>query len=40
LPGREMAFVAVRGLSGFDARAIGRRQAARAAGRPPVRRRG
>ncbi|UJB45045.1 presqualene diphosphate synthase HpnD [Streptomyces sp. A1-5] len=27
LPGREKAFVAVRGLSGLDARAIGRRQA-------------
>ncbi|MEU9123298.1 presqualene diphosphate synthase HpnD [Streptomyces sp. NPDC048506] len=32
LPGREKAFVAVRGLSGLDARAIGRRQAVRRRG--------
>lgn len=32
LPGREKAFVAVRGLSGLDARAIGRRR-----GRPEAR---
>ncbi|WP_433859045.1 presqualene diphosphate synthase HpnD [Streptomyces kronopolitis] len=32
LPGREKAFVAVRGLSGLDARAIGRRQSVRRRG--------
>ncbi|MFB6435320.1 presqualene diphosphate synthase HpnD [Streptomyces sp. NPDC056411] len=32
LPGREKAFVAVRGLSGLDARAIGRRQTVRRRG--------
>ncbi|WP_242586454.1 presqualene diphosphate synthase HpnD [Streptomyces sp. MST-110588] len=36
LPGREKAFVAVRGLSGLDARAVGRR----CGGGPSIRRRG